>query len=79
MRLVWVSLHGYRRFAEESRVNVDLPIVAVVGPNEAGKSSLLQALGRLSDGEQFEAGGEGREFTRSLAVPPDQRVSVPGT
>jgi predicted ATP-dependent endonuclease of OLD family len=74
MRLVWVSLHGYRRFADETRVNVDLPVVAVVGPNEAGKSSLLQALGRLSDSEEFEAGGEGREFTRSVAVSADQRV-----
>jgi energy-coupling factor transporter ATP-binding protein EcfA2 len=74
MRLVWVSVHGYRRFAEDSRVNVDLPVVAVVGPNEAGKSSLLQAIARLSDEEPFEAGGEGREFTRSVAVRPDQRV-----
>jgi energy-coupling factor transporter ATP-binding protein EcfA2 len=74
MRLIWVNLHGYRRFAGETRVNVDLPVIAVVGPNEAGKSSLLQALKRLSDDEPFEATGEGRELTRSSPVEPDQHV-----
>jgi hypothetical protein len=74
VRLVRVSIHGYRRFAEQVKINVDLPVVAIVGPNEAGKSSLLHALVRLDDGEPFEAGGEGREVTRSAQVAPDQRV-----
>jgi hypothetical protein len=55
-------------------MNVDLPVIAIVGPNEAGKSSLLRALERLSDGEPFAARGEHGELTRGADVPADQRV-----
>jgi len=74
MQLISVSLHGYRRFADECKVNVDLPVVAIVGPNEAGKSSLLRALARLGDDEPLEPGGEGGEVTRGLVVRADQPV-----
>lgn len=43
MRLVWLELHGYRRF-EHSKANLDARVVALVGPNESGKSSILQSL-----------------------------------
>jgi hypothetical protein len=48
MRLVSAELHGYRRFAEPTKIDLYGRLIAIVGPNEAGKSSILQAL-RWSD------------------------------
>jgi energy-coupling factor transporter ATP-binding protein EcfA2 len=47
MRLIAVSLRGYKRFEDRAKLNLDAKLVALVGPNEAGKSTILQALRRL--------------------------------
>ena len=44
MRLKLVKIWGYKRFAEPSSLDTRGPIIAVVGPNEAGKTSLLDAM-----------------------------------
>ena len=54
MELVAFSLEGYRRFAEKTSVKLIGPLVAFVGPNEAGKSSLLRAIASLHEDEPFE-------------------------
>jgi predicted ATP-dependent endonuclease of OLD family len=62
MRLVSFRLAGYRRFADETTVDLSPPVVAIVGPNEAGKSSLLNALSRVGSEEPFPDGDfSGRE------------------
>jgi predicted ATP-dependent endonuclease of OLD family len=53
MRLVVFSLAGYRRFVERTSVKLHGDLVAFVGPNEAGKSSLLNALAHLGTQERF--------------------------
>lgn len=60
MRLVAITLHGYKRFADSTTINVDGPVVAVVGPNEAGKTSLLKGIEHLQGGGRFRPG----ELTR---------------
>jgi AAA ATPase domain len=68
MRLYSVTLQGYKRFAN-AWMNLDGKVVAIVGPNEAGKSSILDALLLLNDdqavpttaltrGESYGAGHE---------------------
>jgi hypothetical protein len=47
MRLVSADLHGYRRFAEPTKIDLYDRLIAIVGPNEAGKSSILQALDEI--------------------------------
>lgn len=70
MRLVWFILHGYKRFEAETHVHLDGRLVAVSGPNEAGKSSLLDALGHLSHDGPISV----RELTRRTTIPDDQVI-----
>lgn len=44
MRLLKLRLENFRRFVGTHSFDVDESLVAIVGPNEAGKSSLLAAL-----------------------------------
>jgi energy-coupling factor transporter ATP-binding protein EcfA2 len=54
VRLIAFSVQNYRRFVERTTIKLHGPLVAVVGPNEAGKSSLLSALARLNVSEPFD-------------------------
>jgi hypothetical protein len=49
MRLIRIYFRGYKRLADRG-CNVDGRLVAFVGPNEAGKSTVLDGLVWLSDG-----------------------------
>lgn len=53
MRLLHVKLYGYRRLSGIS-INLDGRLVAIVGPNEAGKSSLLDALVAVESDDAIE-------------------------
>ena len=48
MRLTRIKLTGYSRF-RDADCTVNEPVIAFVGPNEAGKSTLLRALDWLTD------------------------------
>ena len=48
MDLVWVKVEGFRRFRESTTLNTNSKLIALLGPNEAGKSSLLKAILHLS-------------------------------
>lgn len=48
MELHSVTVAGFRRFRERSLLRTNGKLVALVGPNEAGKSSLLHAISLLS-------------------------------
>lgn len=60
---MWVRVSGYGRFASAEILRLGNKITALVGPNEAGKTSLLGAIEHLcSDGElqrsELTRGGE---------------------
>jgi predicted ATP-dependent endonuclease of OLD family len=78
MRLIWVELQGFRRFEAKSRMNVDSKLVAIVGPNESGKSSFLKALLRFDELEPFVSTGAGQELTRGANIPSEQTVISAG-
>jgi hypothetical protein len=48
MRVKSITVHGYKRFAAENVLYIAAPLIAMVGPNEAGKTSLLEAIRHLS-------------------------------
>lgn len=44
LQLTELTLRNFRRFSDESVMDLFSPVVAVIGPNEAGKSTILDAL-----------------------------------
>lgn len=52
MDLNWVKLNGFKRF-EKATLNTSGKVIALVGANEAGKSSLLEALTFLNNDNPF--------------------------
>ena len=53
MRLIKVGCQSYKRFRDRAEMDVDDKLIAIVGPNEAGKSSFLEALAELASAEPF--------------------------
>lgn len=50
MRLISARIQGYGRIVD-SKVNLDSKVIAVVGPNEAGKTTFLKALAHIDSSE----------------------------
>jgi predicted ATP-dependent endonuclease of OLD family len=74
MNLISITVHGFKRFKKKSKINVDGKVVAIVGPNEAGKSSLLKAMVHLNNSKAFVASGSTQELSRGVKIPADQTV-----
>jgi predicted ATPase len=64
MRLYQLRLWGYRRF-RDATINLDSKMVAVLGPNESGKSSMLDALALFNDQNRVPAGAIHRDVSVS--------------
>jgi energy-coupling factor transporter ATP-binding protein EcfA2 len=72
---VWLTdawIHGFRRFGGETRhrVRFDAKLVCLIGANEAGKSTVLDALEFAQEGGEFQLA----DRTRGEALPSDRRV-----
>jgi hypothetical protein len=84
LRLIWFSVKGYRRFVEKSTVRLDGRVIAIVGPNEAGKTSLLAAMELLNDDEPLEPSDRSRtgkgqpEIAAMFALDDDDREALSG-
>lgn len=65
MRALSVHITGFRRFGAPNRpLDISDELIAIVGPNEAGKTSLLHALQHMNNTDAFEQsdltrGGDG--------------------
>ncbi len=54
MELFQVDITGFRKFTEKAEFKTRGKVLAILGANEAGKSSLLKALVHLNNTEPFE-------------------------
>jgi AAA domain, putative AbiEii toxin, Type IV TA system/AAA domain len=70
VRLLKLKLAGYKRFGDATTFTVDSEVIALVGPNEAGKTSVLQALVSLNSSASFSSS----ELTRGLDLEDDDEV-----
>jgi hypothetical protein len=66
MRLLKMRLKQFRRFWADQALDLNENLIALVGPNEAGKSSILYALELLGTREMPDAS---RDVTRNSAGP----------
>lgn len=69
MRLISARIRGYGRLAD-AKVNLGSKVIAVVGPNEAGKTTFLKALAYLNNGASLSV----IERSRGAAVTDETRV-----
>jgi len=74
MNLVSLKVDGFKRFREPTKLNLDGKLVAILGPNEAGKTSLLRALEHCNDGSELESAGPAQETTRNLSLATGHRA-----
>lgn len=74
MRLESVTLSGFRCFGPDPiRVHLSAQITAVVGPNAAGKTALLQALAKLFGVSRAQRTIERSDFHLAADTDPDDR------
>ena len=85
MELFQVEITGYRKFKEKAVLKTRGKVLAILGANEAGKSSLLKALTHLNNNTPFEpherssgTDGETVEIKAKFALSDDDRI-VAGT
>jgi len=69
MRLIRCDIRGFRRF-EKASINLDADLIAVVGPNEAGKTSLLQAMATIEADDRF----SDKDITRGVDYSNEHRL-----
>lgn len=69
MLLIKLELRHFRRFISED-LDLSEPLIALIGPNEAGKTSLLRAIQLLDDEVEVEF----KDITRGTKPPDDHQL-----
>lgn len=70
MKLIWLRIQGFRRFNNQTTLNLVGKLVALVGQNEAGKTSLLHALEHIGTNREFAP----LDLTRNHSLDSDEPV-----
>jgi energy-coupling factor transporter ATP-binding protein EcfA2 len=70
LELQSITLSGFRRFAQETELRTNGKLVAILGPNEAGKTSLLRAMTHIGNNKSFARS----DLTRGRAIGDDDVI-----
>lgn len=68
MELFQVELTGFKKFKDKTTLKTRGKIIAILGPNEAGKSSLLRALNLLDVNEAYAAHERSKEIEGNYPI-----------
>ena len=74
MELVSVKITNFKRFSGTHKLVLDGKVVGIIGPNEAGKTSILRALQHFNHARNFATSGAKQETTRGSNVNDDDEV-----
>jgi len=74
LELIKVTVDGFKRFKERTHMYVGGKLIAIVGANEAGKSSFLKALVHINNTEEFIASGGNQELSRNVDMVSDKEI-----
>lgn len=78
MKLIWFQLNGFKKFGEPSKMNLDSKVIAILGKNEAGKTSFLEGLEHLDSDKKFITSGISQELTRDRQFKRDDKIIEAG-
>lgn len=68
MEIVSLTLQGFKRFEIETTVNLAGNVIALIGPNEAGKSTILEALRDFASDEPLDIAKRSRGYQGRMLV-----------
>jgi predicted ATP-dependent endonuclease of OLD family len=74
VELVKVTVDGFKRFREKTHMYVTGKLIAIVGANEAGKSSFLKALVHANNENEFISSGGNQELSRKVNIADDKEI-----
>ena len=76
MRLLKVQIESIKRFTDPVVLWTDGKLTAVVGPNEAGKTTLLEAMAHLNSDASFLSPEEGSPPASRSRIPTPETIVV---
>ena len=74
MKLIYANISGFKRFEKQAKIDLENKLIAIVGPNEVGKTSILNAFYHIEHHSPFGNEGEVQEITRGLNLSDEHRV-----
>jgi len=74
MDLKEITIHGFKKFEDKTHIKIDTFLTALIGANESGKSSILEALECWNTKQEFTSSGSLQQTTKRTNIPNNQTI-----